>query len=76
MYSSKYMRFHGFSKDGQKYGYDTEAFAIYDTIQYIKPPVHTVAVGTAWGEAAMLLACGAPVNTDKRFFIDLDTNSL
>jgi len=54
-----YINSTGTSKDGQKYGYDTEAFAIYDTIQYIKPPVHTVAVGTAWGEAAMLLACGA-----------------
>jgi len=54
-----YINSTGTSKDGQKYGYDTEAFAIYDTIQYIKPPVHTVAVGTAWGEAAMLLASGA-----------------
>jgi ATP-dependent Clp protease protease subunit len=54
-----YINSTGTSKDGQKYGYDTEAFAIYDTIQYIKPPVHTVAVGTAWGEAAMLLAAGA-----------------
>ena len=49
------------SQEGQKYGYDTEAFAIYDTIQYVNPPVHTVAVGTAWGEAAMLLASGAKV---------------
>lgn len=54
-----YINSTGTSKDGQKYGYDTEAFAIYDTIQYIKPPVHTVAVGTAWGEAAMLLAAGS-----------------
>lgn len=49
------------TKDGQKYGYDTEAFAIYDTIQYVSPPVHTIAVGTAWGEAAMLLAAGSRV---------------
>jgi ATP-dependent Clp protease protease subunit len=40
-------------------GYDTEAFAIYDTIKYVKPPVHTICVGTAFGEAAMLLAAGA-----------------
>lgn len=46
------------TQEGQKYGYDTEAFAIYDTIKYVNPPVHTVAVGTAWGEAAMLLASG------------------
>ena len=45
-------------QEGQKYGYDTEAFAIYDTMKYVNPPVHTVAVGTAWGEAAMLLASG------------------
>lgn len=48
-------------KEGQKYGYDSEAFAIFDTIQYVKPPVHTVAIGTAWGEAAMLLAAGKKV---------------
>lgn len=53
-----YINSTGTSKEGQKYGYDTEAFAIYDTIRYVTPPVHTVAVGTAWGEAAMLLAAG------------------
>jgi len=58
-----YINSTGSSKDGQKYGYDTEAFAIYDTIQYVSPPVHTVAVGTAWGEAAMLLAAGHKVKT-------------
>ena len=29
-----------------------------DTLNYIKNPVYTVCVGTAWGEAAMLLAAG------------------
>jgi len=53
-----YINSTGSSKDGQKYGYDTEAFAIFDTIQYVSPPVHTIAVGTAWGEAAMLLSAG------------------
>lgn len=48
-------------QEGQKYGYDTEAFAIYDTIKYVNSPVHTVAVGTAWGEAAMLLSSGEKV---------------
>ena len=33
----------------------------YDTMKYVNPPVHTVAVGTAWGEAAMLLASGEKV---------------
>ena len=49
------------AQEGKKYGYDSEAFAIYDIIQYVKPPVYSVAVGTAWGEAAMLLAAGAKV---------------
>mmetsp|Transcript_945 Transcript_945/g.3612 ORF Transcript_945/g.3612 Transcript_945/m.3612 type:complete len:256 (+) Transcript_945:133-900(+) len=53
-----YINSTGTSREGQKYGYDTEAFAIYDTMKYVNPPVHTVAVGTAWGEAAMLLASG------------------
>ena len=54
-----YINSTGTTKDGQKYGYDTEAFAIYDTLKYVKPPVHTLCVGTAFGEAAMLLAAGA-----------------
>ena len=40
-------------QEGQKYGYDTEAFAIYDTIKYVNFQ-STRAVGTAWGEADML----------------------
>jgi len=54
-----YINSTGTTKDGKKYGYDTEAFAIYDTLSYIKPPVHTICVGNAFGEAAMLLAAGA-----------------
>jgi len=54
-----YINSTGTTKDGKKLGYDTEAFAIYDTIKYVKPPVHTICVGTAFGEAAMLLAAGA-----------------
>lgn len=44
-------------------GYEAEAFAIYDTMRYIKPPVYTVCVGNAFGEAAMLLAAGKSVST-------------
>jgi len=62
-----YINSTGTSKEGQKYGYDSEAFAIYDTIQYVKPPVHTIAIGTAWGEAAMLLAAGKKVELNKVF---------
>lgn len=45
--------------EGRAVGFDTEAFAIADTMKYIKPPVHTVCVGQAFGAAAMLLAQGA-----------------
>ena len=48
-------------KGGDKLGYESEAFAIYDTMKYIKPEVHTLCVGTAFGESAMLLAAGTPV---------------
>lgn len=38
----------------------TAAFAIYDTIRYIKPDVATWAIGLASGTAQMLLSAGAP----------------
>ena len=38
--------------------------AIYDTMQYIKPDVSTICVGTAASMGAVLLAAGAK---DKRF---------
>jgi ATP-dependent Clp protease, protease subunit len=34
--------------------------AIYDTMQYVKPDVHTICVGMAMSAAAMILAGGAP----------------
>jgi ATP-dependent Clp protease protease subunit len=42
----------------------TGLFAIYDTMQYIKPAVQTICVGQAASAAAVLLAAGAP---GKRF---------
>lgn len=39
-------------------GVVTAGLAIYDTIQYIKPPVSTVCVGMAASMAAVLLAAG------------------
>lgn len=33
--------------------------AIYDTMQHIKSPVHTICLGLAYGTAALLLSCGA-----------------
>ncbi|HEY9881051.1 MAG TPA: ATP-dependent Clp protease proteolytic subunit [Leptolyngbyaceae cyanobacterium] len=44
--------------DGNMIGYDTEAFAICDTISYIKPPVHTICLGQAMGTAAIILSAG------------------
>lgn len=41
--------------DGRSVGFETEAFAIADVMKYVRPPVCTVAVGQAFGAAAMLL---------------------
>jgi ATP-dependent Clp protease protease subunit len=57
-----YINSTGVAKGAGKLGYEAEAFAIYDTMRYIKPPVFTVCVGTAFGEAAMLLAAGKSGN--------------
>ena len=38
----------------------TAGLAVYDTIQYIKPDVQTIAMGQASSMGAMLLACGTP----------------
>ncbi len=43
---------------GEPVGFETEAFAICDTIRYIKPPVHTICLGMAMGMSAMLLSSG------------------
>ncbi|MDX2216216.1 MAG: ATP-dependent Clp protease proteolytic subunit [Oculatellaceae cyanobacterium bins.114] len=43
---------------GESIGFETEAFAICDTINYIKPPVHTICIGQAMGTAAMILSAG------------------
>lgn len=45
-------------------GVTTAGFAIYDTMQFIKPPVHTICVGMAASFAAILLLSGAK---GKRF---------
>ena len=42
----------------------TSLFAVYDTMQYIKPDVNTVCMGMAASAAAVVLAGGAP---GKRF---------
>ena len=44
----------------------TGLFAIYDTMQYVKPDVSTLCIGQAASAAAVLLAAGAP---GKRFLL-------
>ncbi|MEL7408708.1 MAG: ATP-dependent Clp protease proteolytic subunit, partial [Cyanobacteria bacterium J06558_2] len=44
---------------GDSIGFETEAFAICDTMSYINPPVHTICIGQAMGTAAMILSSGA-----------------
>ena len=46
------------SYNGEPIGFETEAFAICDTINYIKPPIQTICIGSAMGMAAMLLSAG------------------
>ncbi len=43
---------------GDAIGFETEAFAICDTLSYIKPPVHTICIGQAMGTAAVILSAG------------------
>lgn len=45
-------------------GLVTSGLAIYDTMQYIRPPVSTVCIGQAASMGSLLLAAGAP---EKRF---------
>lgn len=46
------------SPDGKAISFDTEAFAIADTMLFIRPPIRTICVGQAYGTAAMLLSLG------------------
>ena len=43
---------------GEAIGFETEAFAICDTLRYVKPPVHTICIGQAMGTAAVILSAG------------------
>ena len=43
---------------GDAIGFETEAFAVCDTLTYIRPPVHTICIGQAMGTAAMILSAG------------------
>jgi ATP-dependent Clp protease, protease subunit len=54
-----YINSTGTSWQGETIGFETEAFAVCDTMSYIKPPVHTICIGQAVGTAAMILSAGA-----------------
>ncbi len=43
---------------GEYPGLETSAFAICDTMDYIKPPIHTICLGAAIGMSAMILSAG------------------
>eukprot|EP00966_Prymnesium_polylepis_P268974 6213527-Prymnesium_polylepis.2 len=40
-------------------GFETDSFAIADTMNYVGPEMETICIGSAFGTAAMLLANGA-----------------
>lgn len=44
--------------DGQSVGSETEAYAILDTLDYIRPKKYTIALSQAYGNAALILAAG------------------
>jgi ATP-dependent Clp protease protease subunit len=46
------------SANGEAVGFETEATAILDTMSYIRPDIYTLAIGQAFGNAAMILASG------------------
>lgn len=50
------------SPDGRALSFDTEAFAIADTMQFIRPNIRTICVGQAFGTAAMILSLGQKGN--------------
>jgi len=43
---------------GDAIGFETEAFAVCDTMRYVKPPIHTICIGQAMGTAAVILSAG------------------
>jgi ATP-dependent Clp protease, protease subunit len=53
-----YINSEGITYGDRPVAYETEAFAIFDTMRYIKPPIHTICLGQAMGMAAMLLSAG------------------
>ncbi len=52
-------------KSTSKYGNEHEAIAVYNMMRGVQKfcPIYTLAVGNAFGEAALLLSAGSPVRS-------------
>lgn len=57
-----YINSTGIAKSASKYGNEHEAVAVYHMMKGVQKfcPIYTLAVGNAFGEAALLLAAGSP----------------
>jgi ATP-dependent Clp protease protease subunit len=57
-----YINSTGIAKSNTKYGNEHEAVAVYSMLRAVQKfcPVYTLAMGNAFGEAALLLAAGSP----------------
>lgn len=57
-----YINSTGIAKSNSKYGNEHEAVAVYSVLRAVQKfcPVYTLAMGNAFGEAALLLAAGSP----------------
>lgn len=57
-----YINSTGIAKSNNKYGNEHEAIAVHNMLRGVQKfcPVYTLAVGNAFGEAALLLAAGSP----------------
>lgn len=53
-----YINSFGTVKGNQQFGHEYQAMAVYDAMSFAGVPIYTLCVGTAWGEAALLLAAG------------------
>ncbi|KAJ4776733.1 ATP-dependent Clp protease proteolytic subunit [Rhynchospora pubera] len=57
-----YINSTGVVKNDERLGYETEAFALYDIMRTLNPPIFTLCVGNAWGDVTLLLTSGATGN--------------
>lgn len=48
------------TENGEQVAFENEAYAVIDTMRYIKPDVYTIVVGQCMGTATLLVASGKP----------------